>query len=236
MQKGLIKADLHLHTWRSFDSWSSPARQLRALMERGFDCVAVTDHDTIRGAQEMAALAPDWFKVIIGQEIYTWDGEVLALFVQEEIPGAMTIPKTIDAVREQGGVVGVPHPMARTARSRLGADVTIRYAHLFDFIETVNGRNTYPQDERSAHRLATQLGLPRSAGSDAHGSSAIGNSYTLMPPFQGPADFVESLKQSIQVSMASTPLFFSALSLMINAPRMAPSTLAYLRKSGMLRI
>jgi len=230
------KVDLHLHTWKSFDAWGSPARMLRTLLDQGFDAVAVTDHAGLDGAYEMADLAPPWFKVIIGQEIYTCEGEIIGLFLTRPINNASSIEKTIAAIHEQGGLVGIPHPVSRVARSRIGSRALIKISELVDYVEVVNGRNNHPEDDGFAFRLSKKLHLPCSAGSDAHSPSSVGNAYNLMEPFTDPSTFLRSLSMSVQISVKRTPLLVSAISFALAIPRIILAAYSQLSDTGFFNI
>jgi hypothetical protein len=102
-----IRGDLHNHTHFSPDSIMSPQDLLRRATEAGLDCVAVTDHNTIRGGLSVRELASD-VTVIVGEEIRSSDGEILGLFLTEDVPAGLPAEETIARIRDQGGVVGVP--------------------------------------------------------------------------------------------------------------------------------
>ncbi|MDY7042274.1 MAG: PHP domain-containing protein, partial [Chloroflexota bacterium] len=104
----MIKIDLHVHTCYSRDSTNSPEAIIEACRRRGLDKIAVTDHNTIAGALALRELAPDL--VIVGEEIKTSDGELIAFFVAEEIPAWLPLEETITRLRAQGAIIGVSHP------------------------------------------------------------------------------------------------------------------------------
>src|SRR5687768_11258007 len=100
--------DLHCHTSASFDCLSRPADVVRAAAERGLTHIAITDHDRIDGALAARAAAPDGLTVIVGEEIRTADGDLIAAFVDRAVPPGMSAVETVAAIREQGGLVGIP--------------------------------------------------------------------------------------------------------------------------------
>lgn len=180
-----MKWDLHLHTHRSPDSLSRYADIIAAVQRRGLDGIAVTDHNTIQGALELAQIAP--FPVIVGEEIRTEVGEVIGYFLTEEIPRRLPLDETIARIRAQGGVVVVPHPVDRARRSSaIGQAELLRIIDQIDAIEGLNARTTFPEDNRLAREIAREHGLPVTAGSDAHAPIEIGRAYTELPPFEGP--------------------------------------------------
>lgn len=181
-----MKLDLHLHTFRSPDSSASYDAIIRAVERAGLDAIAVTDHNTIRGAVELARVAP--FPVIIAEEIRTLEGEVIGYFLQEEIPKRLPLEETIARIKVQGGVVAVPHPVDRARRaSALGEGALRRVIDQVDLIEGRNARCMVPEDNARACAIAAEYGLPLTAGSDAHHPSEIGRCYVELPDFD-PAD------------------------------------------------
>ncbi|MBC7261726.1 MAG: PHP domain-containing protein, partial [Chloroflexi bacterium] len=106
--RGRIKVDLHIHTCYSPDSLTSLEAVIAAALERGLGALAITDHNAIEGALALQRMAP--FPVIVGEEILTAEGDIIGLFLQELIPPKLTPAQTIARIREQGGVVYIPHP------------------------------------------------------------------------------------------------------------------------------
>ena len=118
-----VRVDLHNHTHYSPDSILTPKQFVREARRRRLDVVAVTDHNTIRGALAVRELAD--FPVIIGEEVRSEDGEILGLFLSEEIPKGLSAGDTIARIKDQGGIVGVPHPFD-SLRSGLREDAMLR--------------------------------------------------------------------------------------------------------------
>ena len=120
----LIRVDCHNHSYYSPDSILSPKTMLSRARRRGLDVIAVTDHNTVRGglvAQELAAKRFPELRVIVGEEVRTADGEVLGLFLSQDIPRDLSAVETIERIHAQGGVAGAPHPFD-THRSGLRAE------------------------------------------------------------------------------------------------------------------
>ncbi len=185
--------DLHCHTRASFDCLSSPAAVARLAAERGLTHLAITDHHRLDGALEARAAAPQGLTVIVGEEIRTTAGDLIALFIERPIPPGLSAVEAIDAVREQGGLVGIPHPFDRF-RGSLGRDAAIAsLAPLVDWVETHNARLVGRGNERAVE-LALDNGLPGVAVSDAHTLLEVGVAYTVL---QGdpstPAGLLEAL-------------------------------------------
>ena len=188
----MIRADLHSHTHFSRDGWISPERYVRQAVKRGIDCAAVSDHNNIVGATEVAKIAP--FRVIIAEEIKSTEGEIIGLFLREEIPKGLSPEETVRAIREQGGLVCIPHPFDRVRSSDLTTRALLRIVHEVDIVEVFNSRTTLTMDNGRAERFARKFGKAMSAGSDAHWHPEIGTAWVHMPDFEGPGDFLEKLR------------------------------------------
>lgn len=186
---------MHCHTYVSKDCLMRPERMIHACRERGIDVLAVTDHNKFEGALELQALAP--FTVIPGEEIKTAEGEIIGYFMTEHIPRGLNAEETARRIREQGGVINVPHPFDRLRGGRLRAEALDRLVslELVDMIEGLNARTTYPPDNDAAFAYARKHDLPAVAGSDAHSYVEIGTSYMELRPFNGPQDFVAAMRE-----------------------------------------
>ncbi len=198
--------DLHLHTEASPDSLLAPVELLEACRRLGLAGVAVTDHDTVEGALEVLRLAPDGLQVIVGEEVDTLQGEMLGLFLREEVPPGMDARETARAIRAQGGLVGVPHP-CDSWRHVLPPEVVEELARcgLLDFIEGRNGRVLSQENNRRAEVLGQRLALPLTAGSDAHSAWEVGACTVLLPAFSGPQEFLAALFRGRLLGRPSPP-------------------------------
>jgi predicted metal-dependent phosphoesterase TrpH len=179
----MVTVDFHCHTRFSSDSLTSPAELIRLAHRRRLDYVVVTDHNTIAGARAAYSLEPDL--IIIGEEIMTTCGEILAAFVSEEIPSGLTPAETIQRLRDQAAFISVSHPFdsARSGAWRLGDLLGI--APLVDAVEIYNARSlTFGSNHRAAEFARTH-GLPGTAGSDAHAAFELGSARLELPPFIG---------------------------------------------------
>jgi predicted metal-dependent phosphoesterase TrpH len=199
-----MRIDLHCHTRYSRDCLTTIGALLRWMDRRGLDMAAITDHNTIAGALDFHACAPDRF--LVGEEIKTPQGEVIGLFLEEEVPSGLTMQETIDRVRAQGGLVGVSHPLDRLRGEAVGREVLEEIRGELDFVEVFNARMIYAADNDLARELANRWGLPGSAGSDAHAPFEIGQAYVEMPPFEGPSSFLDSLARGQVRGRLSSPL------------------------------
>jgi len=190
----ILRCDLHTHTYYSRDCLVSPERFLEACRRKGLDRVAVTDHNTIAGALRLKEMDPE--RIIVGEEIRTTEGELIAYFLTEEVPPGLSPRETIAAVRAQGGVVGVSHPLDRARREAMGLASVRALLGELDFLEGWNARCLFWADNGEALALARAHGLPVTAGSDAHSVWELGRMVTLLPPFDSPASFLESLRSA----------------------------------------
>lgn len=187
----MLKADLHTHTVYSPDCATSLEHVIARCLEIGINCVAVTDHNTIAGALEVKRMAP--FTVIVGEEIQTLSGEVMGYFLSEEIPSRLPAEKTARLIKQQGGLVCIPHPFDRLRPS------TLRRQHLetllpyIDIVEVFNSRAPLSRHYAKALLFAQNHGLLASAGSDAHTAAEIGSAYVEMPEFNDKEEFCLAL-------------------------------------------
>jgi predicted metal-dependent phosphoesterase TrpH len=166
--------------------------QARAI---GLDKVAVTEHNRLDGALAAKALAPDL--VIVGEEIKTTHGEVIAYYVQEEVPRGLSPVETVRRLRAQGAVISIPHPLdsLRTSAMRLATVLTI--IDEVDALEVLNARCVRPADNLAAAVLAAEKGKLLTAGSDAHTLRELGQCYVEMPPFE---DNAESFRAALALA------------------------------------
>ena len=189
----MIKADLHIHTCYSVDCLTPLEKMVTRCLELGIDCVAVADHNTIAGALKLREMAP--FKVIVGEEIATTAGEVMGLFLAEEIGQGLSAQESISRIRDQGGLVAIPNPFGRSLSWHRNPLTSMEILSQVDIIETFNSRTPFLNSIRRAEMLAREQGKAASAGSDAHTLGEIGRAYVQMPDFHGVSDFLTSLAQ-----------------------------------------
>ncbi|HEV8488546.1 MAG TPA: PHP domain-containing protein [Candidatus Limnocylindrales bacterium] len=209
--------DLHCHTRASFDSLSSPESVVRAAAARGLTHLAITDHDRIEGALEARAIASQMgqdgsgrLEVIVGEEVRTADGDLIALFLDRAVPPGISARETVALVREQGGLVGIPHPFDRF-RGTLGR--TERMAEivpLVDWIETHNARLFGGGNERAAE-FATEHGLPGVAVSDAHTVLEVGVAYTVVDGDPSTADGLRAALGAVELVPGRASLVIRAM-------------------------
>jgi glycosyltransferase involved in cell wall biosynthesis len=205
-----IDVDLHMHTDHSSDCATPVEVLLATAKARGLGAIAVTDHNEISGALEAQAKASG-IKVIVGEEVKTADqGEVIGLFLSELIPRGLTLQETIAEIKRQGGVVYVPHPFDRM-------HAVPDYEHLMavlddvDAIEVFNPRVAIQEFNEEAARFAAKYRIPAGAGSDAHVAQGLGSVRIRMPDFDGPAEFLEALREADIVRTPASLLYVQAL-------------------------
>jgi predicted metal-dependent phosphoesterase TrpH len=186
--------DLHCHTSASFDSLSDPVAVVRAAARRGLTHLAITDHDRIDGALRARDAAPAGLTVIVGEEVKTADGDLVALFLERPIPPGLPAAETVEAIRAQGGLAGIPHPFDRFRFSGMAAGqdtgVLERLALLVDFVEAHNARVPYAGANDRAAAFAREHGLAGIAVSDAHTVMEVGIAYAVL---EGPIGTAEEL-------------------------------------------
>jgi hypothetical protein len=204
----LLKADLHVHTKYSLDCNTPLPRIISRCLDIGINCIAIADHGTIEGALKMQELTP--FTVIVAEEILTTHGEIMGMFLQEEIPGGLSVEQTIARIRAQNGLVCIPHPFDRLRYSALDGDIIEELGEQIDVIEVFNSRSLLANPSNKAQLFAEKYGIRQSAGSDAHTASEIGNAYIEMPEFNGRDDFLPALAKGRVVGRRTNPMIHFA--------------------------
>ena len=198
-----------MHTSFSPDSEMAPERLVERCVKVGLSCIAVTDHDTIEGSLAARRIAP--FTVIIAEEVGSSEGEITGLFLQETIPGGLSALETVRRIKEQGGIVSIPHPFDRFRRHVINRDALEKIIPHADIVEAFNSRNNLGADDRRAEELAREHGLLTSGVSDAHTTMELGRTYVEMPEFDGtPEDFKRALAQGRIVGRRMSPLIHVA--------------------------
>ena len=153
---------------------------MEAAATRGLTHLAITDHDLIEGALRARDAAPEGLTVIVGEEVRTADGDLIALFLEEAVEPHRPARETIEAVRAQGGLVGIPHPFDQFRGSILKDPRLEAMAQLVDWVETHNARIVGGSGNERAQQFARDMGLPGVAVSDAHSVLEVGVAYTAV--------------------------------------------------------
>jgi predicted metal-dependent phosphoesterase TrpH len=198
-RRPLIEVDLHMHTDHSGDCATPVDVLLQTARDRGLGAIAITDHNEVSGALEARRIAEQSFddlKVIVAEEVKTKEqGEVIGLFLEEKIPKGLTMAETIAAIREQGGLVYVPHPFDRFHS-------VPDYEHLMDMVgeidilEVFNPRVALTSFNEEAVRFASKYRIVSGAGSDSHVAQGLGSVRTRIHDFEGPAEFLEAMRDA----------------------------------------
>lgn len=198
-KRPLIEVDLHMHTDHSGDCATPVDVLLQTARDRGLGAIAITDHNEVSGALEARRIAAEQFddlKVIVAEEVKTKEqGEVIGLFLEEKIPKGLTMAETIAAIREQGGLVYVPHPFDRFHS-------VPDYEHLLDMVEEIdilevfNPRVALTSFNEEAVRFASKYRIVSGAGSDSHVAQGLGSVRTRIHDFEGPAEFLEAMRDA----------------------------------------
>ncbi len=181
-----------------------PGRLLEMCRRRGVDRVAITDHNTIAGALEAVLLDPE--RVIIGEEIMTTRGELLGYYLREAVPAGLTPVEAIRRLRSQDAVISVSHPFDRTRPGGWDETALREILPEVDALEIFNSRTWSSAANRHAAALAGEVGLPGTAGSDAHAYREIGRATVQVPSFRSAVEMRQALKQSTIAARRSSPL------------------------------
>lgn len=195
--KGWVRVDMHSHTLHSGDSTTTIDEVAEAVSDAGIDVLCVTDHNSIVGVAQLAQVLEreGICRVIVGEEVRTHAGEIIGLFLSQRIPFGENALHTARVVRDQGGLVYIPHPfdpMRRNISEHALHDLTTH--RLVDAIEVFNAKTSLQSLNTKALRFASEHDLAAGAGSDAHVPLALGSAFIDMPDFDGPQDFLESLR------------------------------------------
>ncbi|MHB1356979.1 MAG: PHP domain-containing protein [Anaerolineae bacterium] len=199
-----MRVDLHVHTCASPDSLAAPDRIRYWARRRGIDAIAITDHNTIAMARELACLAD--LLIIIGEEVLTSDGEIIGLFLHEQVPIGSSVLDTARYIHEQGGLVYLPHPYDSLRHSAIHLDVLTSLLPSIDLIEVFNARVLKPSENRLAQDLADREHKPCGAGSDAHLACEVGRTFVDVPSFEGGGNFLQAMGKSSVHGRLASPL------------------------------
>ncbi|HEX2784836.1 MAG TPA: CehA/McbA family metallohydrolase [Ilumatobacteraceae bacterium] len=193
LPSGWVRVDMHSHTMWSGDSTTTPDELAAAVTEAGIDVLCITDHNAIKGAVDLVGCLP--CRVIVGEELRTHAGEIIGLFLDERIAVGTHPADAARAIRQQGGLVYIPHPYdpMRGNLTESALDSLIDEG-LVDAIEVINAKTSLRSLNARAAATAAAHDLAAGAGSDAHVPDAIGAAYVEMPDFDGPLDFVAKLR------------------------------------------
>lgn len=191
----MLKVDLHMHTHFSPDSGASSKSIVARCIKTGLNYIAVTDHNTIRGALEVQSIAP--FPVTIGEEVKSSAGDIIGLFLKEEVPKGLSPMETVDAIKSQGGLVMVPHPFDRVRPSAIKDEALKEILSHVDIMEAFNCHNLFRRDNEKAAAFIREHHLIAAAVSDSHTPLELGRTYMEVPEFDGtPQGLKDALSQA----------------------------------------
>lgn len=191
----MFRLDLHTHSVGSPDGGLTAADYAALLNTQTMHFIAITDHDSIDTAQELQKSLGD--RIIVGQEITTSQGEIIGLYLDKLVTSAQTAQQTVKAIKQQGGLVYIPHPF-ETVRKGIPKDVLDSIAESVDIIETHNGRAIFQNKGPAAVAWARLHGKVACASSDAHGKRGMATSFTAVSKEPTRDTLVELLKTGHQ--------------------------------------
>lgn len=200
----MVRVEFHCHTIYSHDSLLEIEDLVSTARQKQLDRVVITDHNTIEGALAAKKLDPQLF--IIGEEIMTQEGELLAAFVKEEIPVGLPAEEAIVRLRSQGAFISVSHPFDRMKKGHWDLEALTRIVPLVDAIETYNARCLLSGYNKRAAAFAQRALLPGTAGSDAHTAMELGRAVMLLPEFHEATDLKACLNLARYQVRLSSPL------------------------------
>lgn len=193
---GHVRVDMHSHTMFSGDSTTTFDEVAESVAAAGIDVLCITDHNAVEGAKRLTAALSGVCRVIVGEEVRTHTGEIIGLFLTEKISYGARADATAAQIREQGGIVYVPHPFDPMRKNLTEASlIDIVEQGLVDAIEAFNAKTSLKSLNERARLFGEMHDLALGAGSDAHVPHALGAAYLEMPDFDGPRDFLAKMRQ-----------------------------------------
>src|SRR3989338_2449797 len=200
----MLTVELPSHTYASEDCLMRPADIVRTCRQQGITRLAVTDHNTLRGALELQALAPDL--TIVGEEIMTAQGELLGYFLKGEIPAGLLSAEAIARLRAQGAAISVSHPFDRLRHGAWREADLAAILPLVDALEVFNARVIYPADNERALAFAREHAKLGTVGSDAHSHRELGRAVLRVEQAGSSADLIAGFAHGEPVTRLSSPL------------------------------
>jgi predicted metal-dependent phosphoesterase TrpH len=198
-----MRLDLHVHSIYSADSFLRPEMIIKIARKCHLDGIAVTDHNTLKGGLRTRSIAPKDFLVIPGTEIKTEKGEIIGLFIEEEISSRI-FDEVVKEIKEQGGITILPHPYRNSCQN------PEELVQLVDAVEIMNAR-TSPLLNKNAFRLAEKYSKAKTGGSDAHHWFEIGQVYTNISGNEI-SDKSDIWKNTVEIVGSELPLYKRKLS------------------------
>lgn len=202
--KQTLRVEFHCHTIYSQDCLVKPSHLVKSCRGKGIDRVVITDHNTISGALEAKSIDPE--RVIVGEEIMTENGELLAAFLKDPVPPGLPVMEAIARLRVQGAFISVSHPFDNTRRGSWNRTDLEMIAPLVDAIETFNSRCLSSRMNQQAQEFARNRNLQATVGSDAHTAYELGKAIMEMPCFEDAETFQRSLGRA-KLQVSSSPFW-----------------------------
>lgn len=198
-----VRAEFHCHTRYSKDSLLNPRDLIETCRRKNIDRVVITDHNTISGALRAQEIDPT--RVIVGEEIMTQAGELLAIFVKREIPAGLPPREAIDRLRTQDAFISVSHPFDRMRNGHWDLPSLEEIVPLVDAIEVFNARCIWPDFNSQAREFARRHAKLEIVGSDAHTGLELGRAVMILPNFQDSVSLTEALRNATYEASLSAP-------------------------------
>jgi predicted metal-dependent phosphoesterase TrpH len=187
-----LKADFHVHTRYSMDCEMELEDIIKRCQKMEIGCVAITDHGTVEGALKMQEIAP--FKVIAGEEVLTDSGEIMGLFLKETVPSNISVDEAISRIKDQGGLVCLPHPFDPLRGLTMDLEEVDKLAPRVDIVEVFNARSPTNSPAEKALDYVLRHEIPGTAGSDSHTLGEIGRTFVEIDDFDTPDQLLEVLR------------------------------------------
>ena len=192
-KKKMVRAEFHCHSIYSPDSINRLEQLLQTAREVGIDRLCITDHDTLAGSLKAHEMDPEL--VVVSEEVLTEDGELIAYFLQEEIPAGLPVVKTIELIRAQDAFITIPH-LCDEYRAYWKPGQLDEILPLVDAVEVFNARCFKPEFNERALELAKKWKKPFTVGSDAHTYPEVGLATLQLPDFRSAQELRESIRQA----------------------------------------
>jgi predicted metal-dependent phosphoesterase TrpH len=199
-----LKADFHIHTRYSMDCEMELEDIIERCQKMEIDCIAITDHGTVEGGLKMQEIAP--FKIIVGEEVLTDFGEIMGMFLKETIPSNISVDEAILRIKEQGGLVCLPHPFDPLRGLTMEPDEVDKLAPRVDIVEVFNARSPINSTADKALDYALRHNIPATVGSDSHTLGEIGRTFVEIDDFETPDQLLEVLKNG-KISQHKASIF-----------------------------
>jgi predicted metal-dependent phosphoesterase TrpH len=197
--------EFHCHTNASKDSLTPPIKLVNAARRRGLGRLVITDHNSTAGARAAKSFDPDF--VIIGEEIMTTKGEILAAYVEEEIPAGLDPMEVIKRLKSQGAFISVSHPFDTMRSGGWKESDLFAILPYVDAIEVFNSRCMRKNFNLQARSFALEHNLAGTVGSDAHAAFEVGRSVLKLKPFNGPDELRDVIRTGEPITKSSPSWF-----------------------------